>query len=239
MGSISWIGRSALEVLSLSFSGGTALARENAAAMERVSIDARAEDPRQDRVRDTMSGGGPLRRNAKSAMLDWGTGGFEVRGERLKWGSRSTDTVRPGSQWRRTYAADISYWENAAPGITIEAGARLDRTNSGVAGGPLLSRSTKSVAQMAYVGAQMTDSSFIRLCAFDNGGWSGGATRQNINRIVNGERAARKGAAIEIGRFEFQPGNARGEPQFKLRVERGRIAARSDTSATLSFQVGF
>jgi hypothetical protein len=237
MGSINWIGRSALAVLSLSFSGSTALARENAGAIERLSMDARAENPRQDRVRDPISGGGQLRTNARSGMLDWGTGGFQVRGQRVGWGRKLIDTVRSGSQWRRTYAADMSFWEDAAPGITFEAGARIDRTSSGVAGGPLLSRSTKSVTQMAYVGAQISDSSFIRLLAFDNGGWSEGATGALISRIVNGERAARKGAAIEIGRFQFQSGNARGEPQFKLRAERGHIAARSDTSVTISYKV--
>lgn len=237
MGSISWIGRSALGVLSLSFSGSAALARENAGAMERSAIDARTENPRQDQARYTIPGGGELRRHAKPGMLDWGTGGFEVRGERLKWGSRSTDTVRLESQWRRTYAADMSFWENAAPGVAFEAGARIERTSSRVAGGPLLSRSTKSVAQMAYVGAQLSDSSSIRLLGFDNGGWSAGGTGALISRIVNGERAARKGAAIEIGRFEFRPGDARREPQFKLRVERGRAAARSDTSATISCKI--
>lgn len=200
-------------------------------------IDVRGENPRPDKARDTISGGGQLRRNARSGTLDWGTGGFEVRGERLKWGSRSTDTVRLRSQWRRTYAADMRFWENAAPGISFEAGARLERTSSGVAGGPLLSRSTKSVAQMAYIGAQMSDSSSIRLLAFDNGGWSEGASGELVRRIVNGERAARKGAAIELGRFEFRPGDARWEPQFKLRVERGRTVARSDTSAMMFLKV--
>jgi hypothetical protein len=42
---------------------------------------------------------------------------------------------------------------------------------------------------------------------------------------------------MEIARFGFQPGNARWDPQFKLRVERGRSAARSDTSATISWKV--
>lgn len=74
MGSVNWVGISALAVLSLSFLGGTALAQENADAMERVSIDARADNSRQDQVRDMISGDGQLRRNARSGMLDRGAG---------------------------------------------------------------------------------------------------------------------------------------------------------------------
>jgi hypothetical protein len=48
MGSINWVGRSALGVLSLCFWKGTALAQENASAMNRVSIDARTKDRFQD-----------------------------------------------------------------------------------------------------------------------------------------------------------------------------------------------
>lgn len=238
MGSINWVGRSALMgVLSLSFSGGTALAQENADAMDKASIDLRARDPFRDGVRAMTSGGGQLRRHARSRMLDWGTGGFELRGERLKSGSGWIDALRLGSRWQRTYAADVRFWESAAPAIAFEVGARLERTNRGVTGGPLLTHSTKTVAQMAYVGAQISQSASIRLIGFDDGGWSDGANGQLISRIANGEPAARKGAAIEIGRFGFQPGNARGDPQFKLRVERGRTAARSGTSATLSWKV--
>jgi hypothetical protein len=237
MGSINWTGRSALGVLSLSFLGSAAQAQKNAGTMERFSIGARPESPREFQVRDTISGTGQLRINARSGMLDWGTGGFGLRGERLRWGRRSIDTVRLEGQWRRTYAADMRFWRNAAPDIVLEVGARLERTNSGMAGGSLLTSSTKSIAQMAYVGAQISDSSSIRLLGFDNGGWSANATRELVSRIVNGGPAARKGAAIEIGRFEFRPGDARWEPQFKLRVERGRTAARADTSATISCKV--
>lgn len=36
-----------------------------------------------------ISGGGQLRRNARSGTLDWGTGGFELRGERARTAARS------------------------------------------------------------------------------------------------------------------------------------------------------
>ena len=65
--------------------------------------------------------------------------------------------------------------------------------------------------------------------------WSKGEAGQLISRVANGEPAARKSTAMEIGRFGFQPGNAHWEPQLKLRIERGRIAARSDASATMSW----
>jgi hypothetical protein len=77
----------------------------------------------------------------------------------------------------------------------------------------------------------------VRLIGFDNGGWSEGATGQLASRNANGEPAARKGAAMEIARSGFHSGNARWNPQFKLRVERGRTAGRSDTSATISWKV--
>jgi hypothetical protein len=182
-----------------------------------------------------ISGDGQL--NARSRMLDWGTGGLELRGERLKSGSRLIDTVRLGSRWQRTYVAEVSFRESATPDIAFEAGARLERTNRGAAGGPLFTNRAKTAAQMAYVGAQISDSASIRLIGFDNGGWSEGAIGRLVSRIANGEPAARKGAAIEIGGFRFQPGNARWDPQFKLRLERGRTAARSDTSATISWKV--
>jgi hypothetical protein len=235
MGSINWVGRFALGVLSLCFSGGTALAQENASAMNWVSIDARAKDRIQDGGRAVISGDGQL--NARSRMLDWGTGGLELRGERRKSGSRLIDTVRLGSRWQRTYVAEVSFWESATPDIAFEAGARLERTNRGAAAGPLLTNRAKTVAQMVYVGAQISGSASIRLIGFDNGGRSEGASGRLVSRIANGELAACKGAAIEIGGFGFQPGNARWDPQFRLRLERGRTAARSDTSATISWKV--
>jgi hypothetical protein len=235
MGSINWVGRSALGVLSLCFWGGAALAQENARAMNRVSIDARTEDRFQDGGRAMTSGDGQL--NAKSRMLDWGTGGLELRGERRKSGSRLIDTVRLGGRWQRTYVAEVRFWESATSDIAFDAGARLERTNRGAAGGPLLTNRAKTVVQMAYVGAQISDSASIRLTGFDNGGWSEGAIGRLVSRIANGEPAARKGAAIEIGGFGFQPGNARWDPQFRLRLERGRTAARPDTSATISWKV--
>jgi hypothetical protein len=225
--------------MSLTFSGGTAMAQENASAMDRVSTDARAKDPIQDGVRALISGGGQLRRNARSSMLDWGTGGFELRGERLKSGSRLIDTARLGSRWQRTYAVDVSFWESATPNIAFEAGARLERTNRGAAGGPLLNNPTKTISQMAYVGAQTSDFASIRLIGFDNGGWSEAATGQLVSRIANGEHAAREGAAIEIERFGFRPMNAQWQPLRKLRLERGRIAAKSDISATISWNGRF
>lgn len=239
MGSINWIGIFALQVLSHSLLGGTALAQENTAATERRSSDARARNPHPDEVRDTISGRGQVHRNAKSGVLEWGTGGFELRGERLKSGSKLISAVRGGSQWRRTYAADMRFWANAAPGIVFEAGARFEHTNSGVQRGPLLTDSTQSAAKMAYVGAQMSGSSSIRLLGFDNGGWTGGTTWELVSRIANGEPAARQGAAIEIGNFAFRPGDAGREPQFKLRFERGRTAGSSDTSATISWENRF
>jgi hypothetical protein len=239
MGSINWVGKCASGVLSLSFSGGAALAQDNVRVVDRVSIDARAKDPIQDGVRAFISGGGQLRRNARSSMLDWGTGGFELRGERLRSGSRLIDNVRLGSQWQRTYAADVSFWESATPDIVFEAGARLERTSRGVAVGPLLTSPTKTVAQMAYVGVQISASASIRLIAFDNGGWSEGATEQLVSRIVNGEPAAGKGAALEIGKSGFRPATVRWDPEFKLRAERGRTGTRSATSATISWEVRF
>ncbi|MDR7156708.1 hypothetical protein J2W40_003553 [Sphingobium xenophagum] len=172
MGSINGIGRSALGVLSRSLlaSAAQTQTQENAGVMERSVVDARGENPQHDRMRGTISRGGQLRTNARSGMLDWGTGGFELQGERTGPASKVIDTLRRGSRWQRTYAADLSFWENAALGIALAAGARLERPNSGVAGGPLPSASTKSVAQMAYVGAQISDFSSITLLAFDNGG---------------------------------------------------------------------
>lgn len=237
MGSINWVGRSAVGVLSLAFSGGTALAQENAGAMDRVPIDTGAREPFRYGVRAMPSRGGQLRRKIRSSVLDWGTGGFELRGERLRSGIRLIDSVRLGFPWQRTYAADVRFWQSATPEITVEAGARVARTRRGVAPGPLLTSRTKTLARMAYVGVQISDAASIRLIRFDNGGGTDDATGQNIGRIPNGEPAARKGAAIEIGRSGLQAGNARWSPQFTLRVERGRTAARSATSATLSWKV--
>ena len=236
MDSINWVGR-ALGLLSLSFFEGPALARENAGAMDRVLFDARARDRFQDQAREMVSGGGQLRGRARASMLDWGTGGLELRGERLKSGSRMVDTVRPGARWQRTYAADVSFWQSGTADIAFAAGAGIERTKRGVAGGPLLSTPTKTVAHMAYVGAQISGSASIRLIGFDNGGWSAGATGQLVSRLANGEAGARKGAAVEIGRFGFQAGHARSDPQFKLRMERGRTPTRSETSATISCKV--
>jgi hypothetical protein len=232
MGSINWVG-SALGLLSLPSSGDTAPAREHAGAMDRISVASEARYPFfQDRVRAMTSGDDQLRRTSRSSMLDWGTGGFELRGERLKSGSRPVDTVRLTTRWQRTYAVDVSFRESG-----FETGARLERTNRRVAGGPLLINSTKSVAQMVYAGAQISHAASIRLIGFDSGGWSESATGAIVSRIVSGEPAARKGAAIEIGRFGFQPENARRDPQLKLRVERGRTGTRSATSATISWKV--
>lgn len=90
MGSINWIGKPALGVLTLSlpFLGSMAQAQENAGATERFLTDARAGYPRQDKAR----GGGQLRRSAKSGLRDWGTGDFARRVEpqlklRVKRGS--------------------------------------------------------------------------------------------------------------------------------------------------------
>jgi hypothetical protein len=235
MDSINWIGRSALSVLSLSLSGGAALAQENPSATGRVSVDARSEDHFWEEVRDLTSGNGELRRNAKSTRLDWGTGGFELRGERLKSGSRLMDGVRLGGRRQRTVAADVSFWESAAPGIALEVGARLERTSRRSAGGPLLTGATKTVAKMAYVGVQIGSSS-IRLVGFDKSGWSEGAAGRLVTRVANGEPAARTGAALEIGVFGFQPGDVRLEQRLTLRMERGRIAARSGASATISWK---
>jgi hypothetical protein len=52
----SWIGLSALGVLSLYFPGRTARPQKNAGATERSSIDARAEKPQQERALATISG---------------------------------------------------------------------------------------------------------------------------------------------------------------------------------------
>ena len=235
MDSINWIGRSALGVLSLSLSGGSALAQENASATGRVSVNARFEDRFQEEARGLASGSGEPRRKARSGMLDWGTGGFELRGERLLSGSRLPDAVPLGGRRQRTYAADVRFWESAAPEIAFEVGARLERTNRRAAGGPLLADTTKTVAKMAYVGVQIGTSS-IRFVGFDNSGWSEGAAGRLVTRLVNGEAAARKGAAVEIGMFGLQPGNGRPEHRFTLRIEHGQIAARSGSSATLSWK---
>jgi hypothetical protein len=235
MDSINWIGRSALVMLSLSLSGATALAQENASATGRVPVNPRSEDRVQGDARDLASGGGELRRKARSAMLDWGTGGFELRGERLASGSRLLDTARLGGRRQRTYAADVRLWESAAPGMAFEVGAHFERTNRRAAGGPLLAETTKTVARTAYVRVQLGSSS-IRLVGFDHGGWSEGAAGRFANRVTNGEPAPRRGAAIEIGMFGLQPGNARPEHRFTLRMEHGQIAARSGASATLSWK---
>jgi len=52
MGSINWIGRSALGVPSLSFLGSAALAQERAGAMERFAIDRRKQAFRDGRPHD-------------------------------------------------------------------------------------------------------------------------------------------------------------------------------------------
>lgn len=235
---INLIGRSALGALSLSFLAGPALAQENAGAAERFSVDARGGDLPQEGMRDAISGGGQLLRSARSGMLDWGTGGFELTGERLKWGSKLIGSVPMGSQWRRTYAAEMRFRETTAPGIVLEAGARLERTRSGVHGGPLLTDPTTWSAKMAYVGAQTSGAS-IRLLGFDNGGWADGVTEGLVRRIANGEPAARRGTAIEIGTSESHAGQGRREPHFKLRLERGRTAAISEISATIFWKARF
>lgn len=239
MGNINWIGRPALGVLTLCFLGSTALAQANGPAMEPVLTGARAENSRHNRAQDSIFGDGQPRRNARSGVLDWGTGGVALRAERLRWGSKAADTLRLGSRWQRTYAADVSFRESATADIAIEAGARLERTSRGLPRGALLTNSTNTVTQIAYVGAQLSGSASIRLIGFDRGGWSDGATGQLVSRIANGEPAARKGAAIEIWRFASRPGDAREEPQFTLRVERGRIAARPEISANLSWKDRF
>jgi hypothetical protein len=109
MGSINWVGRSALGVLSLPFLGSTALAQENAAARERLPTATRAEGPRQGNVRYTSSGGGQQGEYARSGKFDPVTGGFKRRGERLNSASKLIHTVRLGRRWRRTYAADTGF----------------------------------------------------------------------------------------------------------------------------------
>lgn len=52
MGSINWIGRPALGVLTLSFLGSTALAQESAGAMDRFSTDRRKQAFRDGRPHD-------------------------------------------------------------------------------------------------------------------------------------------------------------------------------------------
>jgi hypothetical protein len=234
MESINWIGRSALGVLSLSLSGATALAQENASSTFRASANPRSEDRFPEEARGWAPGDGGLRRKARSAMLDWGTGGFELQAERLMSSGSLPDAARPGGRRQRTYAADVRYWESAAPGIAFEIGAHLERTSRRAAGGPLLTGTTKTVDKMAYIGVQIGASS-IKLVGFDTGGWSG-ADGRLATRLANGEPAARKGAAIEVGMLGSLPENGRPEPRFTLRLEQGQIAARSGASATLSWK---
>jgi hypothetical protein len=234
MESINWIGRSALGVLSLSLSGATALAQENASSTVRASANPRSEDRFREEACGWTPRDGGLRRKARSAMLDWGTGGFELQAERLMSGGSLPDAARLGGRRQRTYAADVRYWESAAPGIAFEVGAHLERTSRRAAGGSLLTGTTTTVGKMAYVGVQLGASS-IKLVGFDTGGWSG-AAGQLATRLANGEPAARKGAAIEVGMLGSLPGYGRPEPRFTLRLERGQIAARSGASATLSWK---
>lgn len=237
MDSINSAGLFALSALWLSFSGGPVMAQNSPTESERVSIDADANTPRQALMRDMILGGAKPTRNVRSGILDWETGAFQMRGERLKSGSRWSESVRAGSRWQRTYAAELNFWDRATSGIAVEAGARFARTLNGINGGPLLTNSTKTVERMAYVGVQISPSSSIRLIGFDNGGGPDEPIAQRVSRIANGESAAREGAAMEIGRFETGPGDALWQPHVRLRLERGRIEARSNTSATLTWKV--
>ena len=237
MGSINWVGDTALVGLALALPAGTAVAQKDASGMNRISIDARAKDRFQEEMRATQADDGQSRIKIRSGRLEWETGGFEMKGERRRTGSKLMDAFRLGTRWQRTYAADVRAWASPTTGFDIEAGARLERTNRGVAGGPLLTRSTKFVARTVFVGAQISDTSSIRLLAFDDGGWSEGAIGELVTRTVNGEPTARQGTAIEIGRSPLQSENVRRIPEFKVRLSRGHAGASSDTSATVSYRV--
>ena len=215
------------------------MAQDGAGLDERLANDRPAAGPERNAARDAMSNGSEVLRKSRSGLVDWGTGGFEFRGERTRSGRKLANIAPPGRQWQRTNAAAFSFWDNLAPGIAFEAGARLEQTKSGVAGGPLLTIPTSSETQMAYVGAQIGSSVSVRLVGFDNGGWSEGASRDLINRIAIGEAPARKGAAIEIGKFISRSGNAGRDPQLKLQLERATTATGPDTSVAISWKVHF
>lgn len=178
--------------------------------------------------------------SARASSIDWGTGGFNFVGQRIKSGSKSPIIDPIEHQWRRTYAADAAFWQSAANGIVVGAGAHVSRTWSGTSGGPMLTRPTKSISRSAYVGAQIGDVTSVKLIAFDEDGWSGSDTNDMVARIVNGERFARKGAAVEIGIFAIEPRVSDSDPEVKLRFENARTAfANSDATASLSFQMHF
>ncbi len=178
--------------------------------------------------------------SARASSTDWGTGGFNFVGQRIKSGSKSPITEPIEHQWRRIYAADAAFWQSASNGIVIGAGAHVSRTKSGTSGGPMLTRPTKSISRSAYVGAQIGDVTSIKLIAFDEGGWSGSDTNDMVVRIVNGERFARKGGAVEIGIFAIEPRVSDSGPEVKLRFENARTAsANADATASLSFKMHF
>lgn len=178
--------------------------------------------------------------SARTSSTDWGTGGFNFVGQRIKSGSKSPIIDPIEHQWRRTYAADAAFWQSAANGIVVGAGAHVSRTKSGTSGGPMLTRPTKSISRSAYVGAQIGDVTSVKLIAFDDSGWSGSDTNDMVGRIVNGERFARKGEAVEIGIFAIEPRVSDSGPEVKLRFENARTAfANSDATASLSFKMHF
>ena len=188
----------------------------------------------------------PLNRNnalrsARSRFIDWGTGGFKLQGDRFKTG-RKTDRLLDGEhRWHRAISAGAAAWQGLEPDLFVSGGARIASTKSGFVGGPLLTRHTRAVSQEAFFSLQSADRSGVRLSVFDEGGWSFGNLYELADRMMNGEKRAKKGAALEMGILNSVSDDFGGDlPRMAVRLERAvSPTVGAETSATLSMNLRF
>jgi len=180
-------------------------------------------------------------RSTRSDAVDWGAGGLLLRGERDNRGRKPDNLVAGDRQWHRTVTAGASAWQDIAPGLTVFGGLRLSRVKSGSAGGPLLTRQTRTYSQEAFLGLKANDRIGFTLSAFDRGGWSPGDLTDVAIRMTNGEGRAGKGASVELALSGASSDGLGAAPlRLAFRLERSAMPSMgSDTSAKIAFHLSF
>jgi hypothetical protein len=182
----------------------------------------------------------PVPEKARSAAIDWGTGAFALRGERIRSGSKSSPFGEVRRQWLRSFAANAQISQNAIADLSVAAGASLASSNRGAAGEPVLNSPTQAHYREAYFAIQRGDQLQAKFRVFDLGGWSPDNLSDSINRLTNGETRARNGIALDLARLAPSKGNGWQDPYLDLHFERSTSRATgAATSAELALVFGF
>lgn len=178
-------------------------------------------------------------RTTHAISLDWGSGGLALWGHRTRAGRKPEHALAIGRAWHKTVSAGLSGWHAISPDLGFAAGARIARTKSSSAASPAWH--TSVLSQEAFVALEGPAGTGVRVAIFDESGWSPGSLGDSPNRMVNGEKRARKGTAIELGLLEstrFDPGKDQTKLAFRLERATSPLLG-TETAVTLAWKVKF